>query len=314
MSTDDPFSNGDSDRTILRPMPGGRRPTQPDPALSTPPVQSPGNPDPFSEAAFEPSVPAATPGLNVGASDLGGFPAVEQIIRSGVNPLVACADELLVLGAQLRNTVSQDSVGKLKEQIVQQLKRFEDQAYSKGIDRDTVLTARYLLCTYLDGAVVSTPWGSESGWTNQSLLSVFHNETWGGEKFFQILDHHLQSPSRSIDLLEFIFTCLALGFQGKYLLSGGGSEQLAAIQESLFRAINSQRGDFERDLSPHWQGVKDKRNVLTRYFPPWVIAALAGVILLVIYLGFRFVVDQSNSSIFEELEQIRDEQTIDGSR
>ena len=294
-------------------MPGGRRPARPEQPPATPPVQDPVRPDPFLGANLETPAPAVS-GADLSAGDRGGFPAIEQIIRSGVNPLVTCADELLVLGAQLRNTLSQDHVGKLKEQIVQQLKRFEDQAYSKGIDRDTVLTARYLLCTYLDGAVVSTPWGSESGWTNQSLLSVFHNETWGGEKFFQILDHHLQSPSRSIDLLEFIFICLALGFQGKYSLSTGGTEQLIAIQESLFRTINSQRGDFERDLSPHWEGVKDKRNALRRYVPLWVIAAVSGVILLVIYLGFRFVADQSNSSIFEELERIRDEQTIDDSR
>lgn len=313
MSSDDPFSNGDSDRTILRPMPGGRRPATPDPAPSTPPVQNPVNPDPFPDPAFNRPAPSA-PRSDMVESDLAGFPAVDYIVRSGVNPLVACADELLVLGAQLRNTVSQDRVAKLKEQIVQQLKRFEDQAYSKGIDRDTVLTARYLLCTYLDGAVASTPWGIESGWTNQSLLSVFHNETWGGEKFFQILDKHLQSPSQSIDLLEFIFTCLALGFQGKYSLSNGGAEQLIAIQESLFRTINLQRGDFERDLSPHWQGVKDQRNALARYVPLWVIAAVLGVALLAIYSGFRFVVAQSNSSIFENLDLIRNEQSIDSSQ
>lgn len=291
-------------------MPGGRRRASTEPAPSAPPVQNPIVPDPYPGAATDmPS--SSAPGVDAGAGELSGFPAVEQIVRSGLNPLVACADELLVLGAQLRNTAVQQNVSKLKEQIVQQLKRFEDQAYSKSIDRDTVLTARYLLCTYLDGAVVSTPWGSESGWTNQSLLSVFHNETWGGEKFFQILDHHLQSPSRSIELLEFIFTCLALGFQGKYSLSNAGTDQLIAIQESLFRTINGQRGDFERDLSPHWQGVKDRRNVLTRYVPLWVIAAVLGVMLLVIYSGFRFVVSQSNASIFQDLDRIRNEQSID---
>ncbi len=51
-----------------------------------------------------------------------------------------------------------------------------------------MLLARYALCTALDEAVLSTPWGSGGDWGKQSLLITVHNEAWGGEKVFQLLD------------------------------------------------------------------------------------------------------------------------------
>jgi len=233
--------------------------------------------------------------------------AVEGVVWTGLNPLVACASSLLVLGAELRNTLVHERVGELKEQVFQKLKEFEHQSYAKGLDKDSVLTARYVLCTYLDAAVMSTPWGSESGWADQSLLSIFHNETWGGEKFFQILERHQRTPSQSIDLLELIYFCLALGFKGKFGLSGGGNDQLTQIQDSLFRTIRNQRGDFERELSPHWHGVKDNRNALDRIIPLWVKLSVFGLCLLIIDSLFRWQATQSNSSIYEQLEEIREE-------
>lgn len=306
MSSDDPFANNDNDKTVLRPMPGGRRPDRAGTDQPPSPPRETYSPGPVTQ-----DLPADRP-PPVRSREVNDLPAIGQLINSGINPLVTSAGSLLVLGAQLRSTLTQDRVDALKERIVGQLRQFEDRAYAQGIDRDTVLTARYLLCTYLDGAVMSTPWGSESGWTNQSLLSVFHNETWGGEKFFLILEQHQQMPSRSIDLLELIFICLALGFQGKYALSTGSMEQLTAIQDSLYRLISSQRGEFERDLSPHWEGVRDRRNALTRYVPMWVIGAVLGVLLLVIYSGFRFTVAQSNASIHDDLDRLIQQQAIDG--
>jgi len=48
-------------------------------------------------------------------------------------------------------------------------------------------TSVYVLCSLLDETVLGTPWGSESVWAGQGLLIGFHNEAWGGEKFFLAL-------------------------------------------------------------------------------------------------------------------------------
>jgi len=304
MSSDDPFANNDNDRTVIRPMPGGRRPAPETPVQPAPtPVQA--SPQVAPNVQPLPDYQSGSAHADSMASQAG------QIIGSGMNFLVDAAGTLLMLGSQLRNSISQAGVPQLREQMIQQLRTFEDKARAGGGEQNTVLTARYLLCSYLDEAVLSTPWGSESGWANQSLLSTFHNETWGGEKFFQVLEQHAQSPSRSLNILELIFVCLAFGFQGKHQLSDRGNAQLITIQDNLFSTIAMQRGEFERDLSPHWHGVPDKRYALTRYVPLWVVAALAGVLLLVVYTGFRLIINTTTAPIYEEIDQIRQEQLRD---
>lgn len=226
------------------------------------------------------------------------------ITPAGMNPLIDSAVVLLTLAAQLRNTPSHPDAAGLREHVVQQIRVFEQNSRTAGITPETALAARYILCTLLDETVLGTPWGSESVWSAQSLLSTFHNETWGGEKFFMILDRMLQEPAANIDMLELMYVCLSLGFEGKYAVLEQGRSKLAETMDNLFRTIRMQRGDYERELSPHWRGVQDKRNMLVRYVPLWVVGALAGVLLLVTYGGFRFILESSSGPAYQTLENI----------
>ena len=133
--------------------------------------------------------------------------------------------------------------------------------------RRDVLAARYALCTVLDEAVLNTPWGAQSGWAGQSLLVTFHREAQGGEKFFQILDRLLGEPQRYLALLELLYVCLALGFEGRYRLDERGANRLAEIRRDLYRRIEQLRGGSEPELSPHWKGVEDRRNAVLRLVP-----------------------------------------------
>ena len=226
------------------------------------------------------------------------------ITAAGLNPLIDTAVVLLTLAAQLRNTASHPDVAGLREHVVQQIRVFEQNSRSAGITPEVALAARYTLCTLLDETVLGTPWGSESVWSTQSLLSTFHNETWGGEKFFMILERMMQEPAGNIDMLELMYVCLSLGFEGKYAVLEQGRSKLAETMDSLFRTIRMQRGDYERELSPRWRGVQDKRNMLVRYVPLWVVGALAGVLLLVTYGGFRFILESSSGPAYDTLETI----------
>ncbi len=57
-----------------------------------------------------------------------------------------------------------------------------------------LMAYRYILCTFLDEAVMGTPWGANTCWAEHSMLSRFHNETWGGEKVFTILSRLENEP------------------------------------------------------------------------------------------------------------------------
>ena len=227
-----------------------------------------------------------------------------EVRGSGLNPLVNAATTLLVLIAQLRGSARNPDVAALRGQVVQELKNFDAAVREAGLSSEAALSARYTLCTVLDETVLSTPWGSESPWARQTLLSAFHKETWGGEKVFQILDHMLGAPARNIDYLELMYICLALGFEGKYRVLENGRRQLEQIQDNLYRAIRTQRPDFERELSPHWQGVVDGRSALVRYVPLWVVAALAAALLTALYVGFSFMLSDASDPVFARLQKI----------
>lgn len=261
MSNDDTFfGSGKGDRTILRPSPGGKRDSSP----------TPGRPRPQGQAGRGDLVAGGIAG--VGASD--------------VNALLSAATPLLTLATELRNTATHSDPDGLFTHISHEITNFEVTARKGGASPEGILAGRYVLCTFLDEIVLSTPWGNQSSWISRTLLNAFHNEGWGGEKFYQILDRLLQEPNRNIDLLELQYACLALGFEGKLRVQKGGRSELDRIQSNLYDIIRNLRGEFEADLSPRWEGVRDRRTPLARYVPLWVVGAVAFGALAILYFGF----------------------------
>jgi type VI secretion system protein ImpK len=265
---DDPFAPRDA--TILRPRPGaGRRST------------------PERSALPEARAGAPLPDRPPGSSRAAAPAALREFLATGLNPLLQAASPLLILIGRLRTQLSHPDVAGLRRQALEQTREFEERAAAAGVAHETVLAARYVLCAALDEAVLSTPWGGQSEWASQTLLVTLHRETWGGEKFFEMLERISADPSRHIDLMELQYVCLALGFGGKYQVADRGQGRLTEIQSSLYRTIRSQRGVPPDELSLHWRGMQDRRNPIIRYVPWWVVGALTLVVLTGAFLYFH---------------------------
>ena len=212
--------------------------------------------------------------------------SLDEFANGGATPLVQAAVPLLALAGRLRGQIANADVESLRRQAMQEIRTFEERARRAEVAAEDVLAARYALCTVLDEAVLNTPWGAQSDWSTQSLLVTFHREAAGGEKFFQILDRVSGEPQRYRALLELLYVCLALGFEGKYRLDDRGAARLADIREALYRRIEGVREVVEPELSPRWKGVEDRRNAVLRFVPLWVVAAACAVLLLGAYLYF----------------------------
>lgn len=265
----------DADRTIFIPKPGGRGPSSSRPP--TPPPM-PRNVSPYGERL--------------------------EIISTGVNQLVSAASSIIALPAQFFNTISHPDVAGLRRQVLEEIKNFENKARMAGFSPEVIYTSRYVLCTFIDEAVLSTLWGSDSLWTSQSLLSSLHNETSGGEKFFQILNNLLMDPNANLELLELMFICVSLGFKGQYSVIERGPEKLEELRNMVFEHIRRRRGEFPQELSPHWQSQSNQRVALRNYIPLWVVVAVACAILLVIFIGFTMVLGESADPVYQSLEKI----------
>lgn len=337
MSDDDPFFDpGDSDRTILRPRPGGRRPAQPQSQPGQPPPQQPSYPPPQQpgygqQPAYPPQQPdygqppppsygQPQPGYDPSGQPGYGPPqpppqAVLGQLGGGVNPITSAATTLIALMAQLRDSAHHPDPQSLFQHVTNELREFEAVARSRGESPDHVLAARYVLCTALDETVLNTPWGAQSVWATQTLLSAFHNETWGGEKFFQLLDRMLQDPRGNLHLLELMYLMIALGFEGKYRVMDRGRASLDQMQENLYQMIRTQRGEVDRTLSPHWHGVQDQRSRLAQYVPLWVVAAVAAGVLIVVYFGFLIAANRLSDPVMADIAQLgRDAPALDRGR
>ena len=161
-SVNDPFAEFDGQRTFIRPDPGGRA----------------GNPR-SNELPSEPSTTTATE---------------VTVPAHGLNALVALANPLLLLTPQLRATRQVADVAALRNQLAQGIRDFSARAASAGVAAERVMAARYVLCTMIDEAAADTPWGGSGLWAQHSLLAMFHNEVFGGEKVFQLMARLAQQP------------------------------------------------------------------------------------------------------------------------
>jgi type VI secretion system protein ImpK len=272
MSQDDPFFVPDSDRTIIMPTPGRR------------------------------AAAAAAPQTSVAGRD--AFPT-ETPETGGLNPLVAAANPLLDIVPQLRATLQHPDPAGLRDFLAQNIKTFEARAQAAGVRSERIIAARYALCTLLDETAASTPWGGSGTWSRNSLLVMFHNEAWGGEKFFKLLSKLAEDPSGNRDLLELMYVCLALGFEGRYHVVENGKAALETVRERLAEMLRRQQGDYERELSPHWRGISAGRKTLFTALPLWIALAVLGSLMLGAYLGLNGMLNAKSDPVYAQLQKLR---------
>ena len=188
----------------------------------------------------------------------------------GANALIAAAAPLLVAAARIGRGRAPDP-DQLRRSMVEAVREFETRAVATGLDTHSLRAARYALCATIDDLVLSTPWGSSSSWVTRSLTSIFHNEVTGGERFFDILEQMQKDPGRHAEVVELMYLCASLGFEGRYRVLGRGSAALTELRDGLYRGIRQRRGEFERELSPQWRGIDTGGRRLGWRVPLWLI-------------------------------------------
>ncbi len=165
------------------------------------------------------------------------------------NLLLMAAYPLLNAISHFRYAPAPEDPAALRQRMINEIRRFEKICQGQGLANKTIEAARYCLCTSLDEAAALTEWGKGSIWTGDGLLVTFHNESGGGEQFFQLMETLLQQPERNINLLELIYFCLLLGFGGRYRVMENGIYRLEIITQRLAQQIRRLRGDYPQPLS-----------------------------------------------------------------
>ena len=220
----------------------------------------------------------------------------------GSNPVVMAANPVLNLVPQIRNTAQLNDAAQLREFLIAKVQGFEKTARGLGVSPESIVGARYCLCALLDESAAQTPWGAPGVVSRHSLLVTFHNETWGGEKFFQLLSKLAQNPQQHRDLLELMYYCLSLGLEGRFRVMDNGRAQLETLRQRLWTILRD-IGDAARDdrLSAHWKGASGGEARGWRLLPAWVVACLAAVIGLGCFLWFTFSLATHSDALFARI-------------
>ncbi|WDE02878.1 DotU family type IV/VI secretion system protein [Thalassomonas viridans] len=226
------------------------------------------------------------------------------------NPLLAAANEILIFAGSVAVIAPGSGAEQLRLDIENKLLAFETLAVQGGETRETALTARYLLCCLVDEIVLTTPWGNDSHWAELTLLSKLHNETWGGEKFFQLTGKLLQQPEYNINLLELIYVCLSLGFAGKYRIAKDNGATLLKINQQLAAAISRVRRQENTPLSPAWQGIGAPSGQASSYTSPYLLLSLLIIVLAIGYFSFFFLLRGQAEPVYRHLSDVAWEELI----
>jgi len=232
-----------------------------------------------------------------------GGASLQMLPTCSDNPLVRAAVRLLNLIVQLRMTTAMPDITQLRQSLVDEIRFFEAQALAGNVARDEIIGARYCLCTALDEAAGQTPWGGNGAWARHSLLVAFHNETWGGEKYYQLLARLAQNPQRHHALIELLYYCNMLGFEGRFRIAENGHAQLEILKRRIATLLHSAEG-YEQRLSSHWRGVEMRREIW-RMVPPWVVAAACALLAFAVYVGLRFTLAAASDPVFVRLSALK---------
>lgn len=287
----DPFAAFGSDRTVIKPS-AGRGPRPADPAAAAPAATGwPAPPAAAAAPAQQPTQPAPPDGS--------ALPP-----HASLNPLVQAAAPLLAAAPRLRVMLRHPNPAALRDSLAESVRRFEAGARAQGLPNEQVVAARYVLCTLLDEAASSTPWGGSGAWSAQSLLVQFHNESWGGEKVFQLLTRLAENPAQHRNLLELVYITLSLGFEGRYRVQTDGRAQLDDLRSRLAQMIRGLAGPAEKSLSTQWRGVSAAATRLRDGIPIWVVAAAAALLLVLVFVALRFSLNVQTDASFSALQAL----------
>lgn len=274
---DDLFSAFESERTVIKPS-AGRAPRPAAPAADA--------------TGTQPAAPAAA------------APLPELPPTAGINPLLQAAMPLLRAAPRIRSMPQHPNPAALRASLVEGVRQFEAAARAQGLPNEQVVAGRYALCTLLDECASSTPWGGSGAWSSHSLLVLFHNESWGGEKVFQLMSKLAQDVPRHRNLLELMYALLALGFEGRYRVIDNGRAQLESVRERLAQLLQKHTPVVDKELSPHWVGAPAGDARLRDGLPVWVVAAGAALLLTLVFVGLRLSLSSRSDATFEQLQAL----------
>ncbi|MBZ9938981.1 type VI secretion system protein TssL, long form [Mesorhizobium sp. BR1-1-16] len=265
--------------------------------------------------AMVPSAHMAPPGEPVAAISGGAFgrppsPSSPPLSQDDVvdaaafasypspNPLVAAAAPLLMALGNLRALPVRIEPTELAGRLANLIQRFNDRIAVSSVSEADARIAVFALCETCDDIVPTLPGIDRDAWLQIGMLSQLFRTTTAGRGFFDALNKMLATPEAHQPLLELMYACLSLGFEGQYR-GMDRREGLERVRRDVYDTLRYFK-PRPSELSPHWTPspatVQHERRL-----PLWAVAAAAVALVTGAFFGMRSVITDRGEALAGEL-------------
>ena len=183
---------------------------------------------------------------------------------------------------------AEPTYAQFRQEVVEALRRLEQEAEDNGIEREDASAAAYALALFMDEQVLSSAWTAKTNWAAEPLAILIHQDPEGGVNFFRRLD---ALGDRQQAAKEIYLVCLALGFRGRYaeMEPAQQAAKIDEIKKGLLREISPSGMDRKEFLFS--DAYRDAAAVEDEVPPPprwwlWASLGIVGFALLIWVLLF----------------------------
>ncbi|HBA86865.1 MAG TPA: DotU family type IV/VI secretion system protein [Geobacter sp.] len=199
---------------------------------------------------------------------------------------------------QLRSDLQrqQPEYEQVKGEILRQLELAQDACRKGGIDEDDHDQALFVVCAWIDEAILASGWNGKQQWQHDQLQRARYHTTEAGVEVFDRLER-LQPHQR--DVCELFYLCLALGFRGRYIRPGDEIllQQLRTSNLKLLENLQDIPPLEKMELFPGAiDGSRENANIPkanSLVITPFTAVVVAAPVILFafLYIVYRFVLN-----------------------
>ncbi len=179
-------------------------------------------------------------------------------------------------------------VQSVRSRLTATLGSIEATTVAGGYTAEDLRLARYALTAFADETITRTSWSGRAEWSQNPLSLVEFNDNNAGDGFFVQLAEIRRQAEAKPELLEVYYSCMALGFEGKYALADP-RERLSLITE-IGRDLEQIRPGAA-ELSPHWQPPEKLNETVGGQLPLGVIAAIAAGLVCIAFVALNYLLE-----------------------
>lgn len=194
----------------------------------------------------------------------------------------------------LRNDAPPNSLAEFNKRIDQFLGQFESNARNLGKPTTAIGDAKYAFCALMDETILSSEFSIREDWERAPLQLRLFGEHLAGERFFDKLETLRLDPVANVEVLEVFYTCLLLGFQGKYLLEG--SEKLNYLTSRIGQEITHARGG-RSEFAPNWKLPQRFQHYVRNELPLWLYFGLLALVASGIFFLFQWLLQGDSEEL-----------------